>query len=548
MRAAKQMLAERDVSGTCSVLFLCAARQAWLGDYPGALESIAQVLKLAKRRHLPQDAVWGYWGAGAIYAQQGEFQRSADTLRYLQAMLKTGDWVLADLVEMIAQALERMSGGGRRPALSADIPLLTNPYLQPVLRALFQWGQVQGSTDGENIFTVEWAPITLGPTNCWRLGWQRLLQWVRGNLQPGRNGMGTWVRQAPAAEPALPLFLPMPVSGGNPGHHGSNGTADTVTLPKSEGTEEDAREIPEPAGTSIALSSNIVTEPTVEIPQAATLSAVQEHAPHSPALAAPHPPALAMYFFGSFRLYQDDQLVADWPSQKSLAIFKYLAANRGKPVAKDILMDYFWADAETEVARRNLHQAIYALRQVLKRGWPNIASILFENDCYLLNPAFELWLDFEAFDNHIQAGRRLEETGSISQAMTEYSIAQELYPGDFLEDDLYEDWPNAQRTYYRGMYMDLLDRLCAYFIQQRQYYPAIILCQKILAKDNCAEQAYRNLILCYLAQGQRQLAIREYQTCVHVMKQELNLAPSEETRTLYTLIMNAQPGNEQRIG
>jgi DNA-binding SARP family transcriptional activator len=41
---------------------------------------------------------------------------------------------------------------------------------------------------------------------------------------------------------------------------------------------------------------------------------------------------------------------------------------------------------------------------------------------------------------------------------------------------------------------------------------------------------------CYLAQGQRHLAIRQYQSCVEVLKQELDLTPSEETLALYQRI------------
>lgn len=251
-------------------------------------------------------------------------------------------------------------------------------------------------------------------------------------------------------------------------------------------------------------------------------------------------PSVAFYFLGVFRLYLNDQFVSDYPSQKSLSILKYLAANRGRPIAKDILKEQFWADAEAEYARRNLHQAIYALRQALKHNGSDFPYILFENDCYLLNPALELWLDFEAFENHFRAAQRLEEAGNLPEAITEYSLAEELYQGDFLEDDLYEDWPNAQRVYLRAAYLDGLNHLSEYYIAQKQYAPAILLCQKTLARDNCSEQAYRCLIHCYLAQGQRQLAMRQYQTCVQILKKELNLAPSSETHDLYQQIVSAR--------
>jgi two-component SAPR family response regulator len=85
-------------------------------------------------------------------------------------------------------------------------------------------------------------------------------------------------------------------------------------------------------------------------------------------------------------VYQNDQLIADWIGLKGQCVLKYLVAHRGRPIAKDILMDVLWPDADSDAARRNLHQAVYCLRQTLRRGHPDFEHIQFENDCYLLNP------------------------------------------------------------------------------------------------------------------------------------------------------------------
>jgi DNA-binding SARP family transcriptional activator len=258
----------------------------------------------------------------------------------------------------------------------------------------------------------------------------------------------------------------------------------------------------------------------------------------APVISAEMPPSLSLvvYCLGPFRVYQNDQLITDWDSLKARSILKYLAAHRRTPIVKDILMDLFWPDADPEAARRNLHQAIYSLRQMLRRGYPGFPHIQFENDCYLLNPEMDIWLDCEEFQEHVQAGRRLEAAGRIAEAMAAYGIAEGLYQGDFLEEDLYEDWPSLQREQMRNMYMDIIDRLGEYYVQQGEYTPAIALCQKVLAQDNCYEAAHRRLMRCYLAQEQRHLAVRQYQTCVQALKEELDLAPVEETVALYRRI------------
>ena len=195
-------------------------------------------------------------------------------------------------------------------------------------------------------------------------------------------------------------------------------------------------------------------------------------------------------------------------------------------------MDVMWADVGQEAARRNLHQAIYSLRQTLRRREPNLQHILFENDHYLLNPGTGLWIDFLQFEKNAHYGRRLDAAGEAEKALDAYGVAEGLYQGTFLEEDLYEEWTSSQRDYLLNLYLEISDRLSGYFQNRRNHVAAIALCQKALRHDPCFEAAHRHLMQCYFAQGQRHLAMRQYQTCVQVMKEELDLNPTAETAAL----------------
>jgi DNA-binding SARP family transcriptional activator len=151
--------------------------------------------------------------------------------------------------------------------------------------------------------------------------------------------------------------------------------------------------------------------------------------PCDPAVPEPDRPSagnadsLSILCLGPFRVYRDKHMIGDWHSLKGLLILKYMARHHKTPVAKDVLMDVFWPEADQEVARRNLHQAIYNLRQMLRRGQPDFRPILFENDCYLFNPEIALNMDFEAFERHVQTGRRIESAGRSPEAFAEYKLA-----------------------------------------------------------------------------------------------------------------------------
>jgi DNA-binding SARP family transcriptional activator len=242
---------------------------------------------------------------------------------------------------------------------------------------------------------------------------------------------------------------------------------------------------------------------------------------------------LVVYCLRTFCVYQKESLITEWHSLKGQSIFKYLLTHPETPVAKDILMDLFWSDAEPEAARRNLHQAIYALRQTLRQRESDFQHIQFEHNCYQLNPEMTIWLDVQEFERSVQIGQRLEISGEIEAAMRAYGTAESLYQGDFLQEDLYEDWPRPLREHLCNAYLDITNRLSKHYVHKGEYAAAMALCRKILARDNCYEPAHRRLMQCHLAQGQRHLAIRQYQSCAQALKEELDLPPSEETQNLY---------------
>jgi len=249
-------------------------------------------------------------------------------------------------------------------------------------------------------------------------------------------------------------------------------------------------------------------------------------------------PSLVIYFLGSFRVYHDNQLVSEWKSLKGLSILKYLLANHDKRVTKDTLMDIFWPDAPPESARRNLHQAIYSLRQTLIEIRPDFQHILYEADTYILNPELTTWIDYSEFDQHFHVGRQLESTGDMRAAMDAYAISEELYGGDFLEEELYETWMIPKRQVYQNCYVFVTNRLSDHFWRRGDLSTAVTYCRKLLTKDNCHEETHRRLIQCYMAQGQLQLAIRQYFTCVNYLQDELSVDPSPETNALYDHLIN----------
>jgi DNA-binding SARP family transcriptional activator len=250
--------------------------------------------------------------------------------------------------------------------------------------------------------------------------------------------------------------------------------------------------------------------------------------------------SLIVHLLGRFRVTLNDAPVDDWPSSRGRALFKYLLTHRDPWPSREALMEVFWPGAAPEAARNNLHVALHGLRRALRKA-DDVPVIVLERDVYRLHPELQVWVDTDEFDRHVQTGRQLEAAGELAGAMAEYELALSLYQGDFLADDPYEEWPLLTRERLRLTYLDSVDRLSHLYFSQARYAPCVALCQQIVERDPCREDAHRRLMRCYSRQGQVHLALRQYRICAEMLRAELDIEPATETAVLREQIHRREP-------
>jgi len=205
-----------------------------------------------------------------------------------------------------------------------------------------------------------------------------------------------------------------------------------------------------------------------------------------------------------------------------------------------VLMEVFWPDSAPEAARNSLNVAVYGLRRALRAGG-DVPVVILGSGTYRLHPHLALWLDVDEFERHVECGRQLEEADELAGAVTEYELATSLYQGDFLADDPYEEWPVLTRERLRLMYLDILERLSRLYFGHGRYASCATLCQRVIERDPCREDAHRWLMLCYSRQGQSHLALRQYRICVEVLRAELGVEPAPATTQLLERIRRHEP-------
>src|SRR5207253_1342430 len=143
----------------------------------------------------------------------------------------------------------------------------------------------------------------------------------------------------------------------------------------------------------------------------------------------------------------------------------------------------------------------------------------------LLSPG-PLRIDVEAFGAAAEAAHRSGDAKAYEEVI-------ELYTGDLLPEDLYEDWTIGRREELHSAYLALLVGLARLHEGEGDLGPAIETLQKAVASDPANEEAHASLMRLYAAAGQRHKALRQYAQLREALKRELDTEPEETTRRLY---------------
>ena len=253
------------------------------------------------------------------------------------------------------------------------------------------------------------------------------------------------------------------------------------------------------------------------------------------------PPAdLAVHLLGPLVVTVNDVAVEGWHSGRQRSLFGYLVTHRQPWPTREVLMEAFWPESSPAASRNSLNVALHGLRRTL-RSATNAPVIVYSGGIYRIDPRLRLWLDLEEFDLRVAHGHRMEKAGDSGHAAEDYEFAAELYRGEFLEDDPYEEWAALPRERLRLAYLDTLGRLSSLYFRADRYAAAANLCQRIIERDPCREDAHRRLMRCYSRQGQPHLALMQYQACARALTKELGVEPEPATTKLRDQIRQHEP-------
>jgi predicted ATPase/DNA-binding SARP family transcriptional activator/DNA-binding CsgD family transcriptional regulator len=257
---------------------------------------------------------------------------------------------------------------------------------------------------------------------------------------------------------------------------------------------------------------------------------------HKPAEAAVQD-AVRIGLLGGFRASIGTRAVEEgaWPLRKAAALLKLLALARGHRLHRERVMDLLWPRLGVKAASNNLRQTLHVLRRTLDPDASPAARYLeLQGDQLVLCPGGQLWVDVDAFEEAAATARRSRDPAA-------YRAAIELYAGELLPGDRYEEWTEGRREELRQLHLSLLVELARLHEEREEHEPAIEALRRVLSEEPAREEAHALLMRLYALSGQRQEAILQYERLRRSLARELDAEPGDESERLYEEIRTGSP-------
>ncbi len=283
---------------------------------------------------------------------------------------------------------------------------------------------------------------------------------------------------------------------------------------------------------SIAMSQPVRRLYTTEV---MAVIFVRDWAPATP---MPQHHTLQVFTLGGFGMVVAGRSVdiGKWKRKQAVTLLKYLITRLDRPVHRDRLLEFLWPGVDEHQGRGRLKVTMYYLRRELRAN--NITGDVIKT----VGRAYQLrrdavWVDANAFERLVLQGRKLQEERKWSDALERYNEAQQLYRGNYLEEETFADWCAEERERLHELCLDMLARTAECHAELGQFAEAVSICRKALVFDPCREDFHYALMEYLVSYGYPELALVQYRRCARVLKQEFDTPPLPKTQRLYQRIL-----------
>lgn len=254
---------------------------------------------------------------------------------------------------------------------------------------------------------------------------------------------------------------------------------------------------------------------------------------------------LHVSLLGSFCIQSDNQTIIAFKQQKVQELFCFLLLHRKQPHTREFLANVLWENASETQSKPYLRKCLWQLQSTTElESLPPL--LLVESEWIQINPEVEIWVDTEILTATFLNCQGIPGKDLNANQIEALQNTVELYRGDLVKG-CFADWCIFERERFQRLYLILLDKLLDHAVVLGDFEHGIVYGNQILRFDFAHERTHRQLMRLHYVAGDRTRAIRQYENCVEVLKKDLNISPTEETKMLLQIIKSDQNSLDFRV-
>lgn len=244
-------------------------------------------------------------------------------------------------------------------------------------------------------------------------------------------------------------------------------------------------------------------------------------------------PRLEVRLLGGFAVACQGQMVAPdaWGRRGARQLVKLLASSSRQRLHREEFLETLWPDHDPTAAAGAFRAMLHVARRALATiPTPGVDLLVRDGDEIVLQSPGLAWVDAHAFEASAIAAHRSADPVALERAI-------DLYAGDLLPEDRYEDWTSVWRESLREQYLSLHLALGDAYAAGDDHVRAAAILERAFRLDPLNEDIAARLMQQVALTGSRQRALRVYQRLRAALNAELDVAPAAATERLYAEIL-----------
>lgn len=239
---------------------------------------------------------------------------------------------------------------------------------------------------------------------------------------------------------------------------------------------------------------------------------------------------------GGFRVSVGSRDVRDFEwRRKAGSLVKILSLSRGRRMHREGISNLLWPSLDAKHAGNNLHRTLHSARKSLAP-----TPITLRDGMVSLCPDGQIQTDVEAFEEASRMARRTRDPSA-------YRAAIEIYAGELLPEDRFEEWAEEKRNELRALHISLLVELAGIHEDRGEHSPGIEALRAAISEEGAHEEAHASLMRLLALRGNRAEAVLHYEKLDADFARKLGMKPGPAVRRLYEDIRAGRPMEDRRV-